>query len=69
MRQVLFNNVQGQPATPYLLIKWNKTNFRHLSEGVGQQPGLSAKVWARMFLLIKAEVSMNPRKGAKLLEK
>lgn len=69
MRKVLSNTEQSQSGTPYLLDKWKKADFKHLSEGVGQEPGLSVKVWTRMLLLVKAKVSMNPRKGAKLLEK
>lgn len=68
MGKVLSSNEQSQLGTPYLLIKWNKADSKHLSEGGGQQPELSAEVWTRMLLLIKAKVSMNPRKGAKPLE-
>lgn len=69
IKKVLSNNEWSQSGTPYLLIKWNKADFKHLSEGSGQQPGLSAKVWTRMLPLIKAKVSINPRNEAKLLQK
>ena len=52
-----------------MFIKRNKADFKNLSEGVWQQSGFSAKVWTRMLLSIRAKVSVDPRKGAKVLEK